>query len=137
MSETTASSADESGRGRAGEVFLVALKLGLTSFGGPIAHLGYFERTYIRERQWLTPDEYGGLVALCQMVPGPASVGGSQLQLSSSITEGADYDRSRCPDRPAVAPMLRMPAIMSHCSAKTALTQSITLRTHAERRRSR
>jgi chromate transporter len=73
MTETTASSAIETRRGSAGEVFLVALKLGLTSFGGPIAHLGYFERTYVRERQWLTPDEYGGLVALCQMVPGPAS----------------------------------------------------------------
>jgi chromate transporter len=73
MSETTASSAVESRRGNAGEVFLVALRLGLTSFGGPIAHLGYFERTYVRERQWLTPHEYGGLVALCQMVPGPAS----------------------------------------------------------------
>jgi chromate transporter len=73
MSETTASPAVESRRGSAGEVFLVALRLGLTSFGGPIAHLGYFERTYVRERQWLTPDEYGGLVALCQMVPGPAS----------------------------------------------------------------
>ena len=93
MTETTASSAVEIRRGSAGEVFLVALRLGLTSFGGPIAHLGYFERTYVRERQWLTPDEYGGLVALCQMVPGPASVGGRQLQLSSSITEGADYDR--------------------------------------------
>jgi chromate transporter len=73
MSETTASSAVKSRRGSAGEVFLVALRLGLTSFGGPIAHLGYFERTYVHERQWLTPDEYGGLVALCQMVPGPAS----------------------------------------------------------------
>jgi chromate transporter len=73
MTETTASSAVEPRRGSAGEVFLVALRLGLTSFGGPIAHLGYFERTYVRERQWLTPDEYGGLVALCQMVPGPAS----------------------------------------------------------------
>jgi Chromate transporter len=52
---------------------MVALRLGLTSFGGPIAPLGYFERTYVRERQWLTHDEYGGLVALCQMVPGPAS----------------------------------------------------------------
>jgi chromate transporter len=51
----------------------VALRLGLTSFGGPIAHLGYYERTYVRQRQWLTPDEYAGLVALCQMVPGPAS----------------------------------------------------------------
>ena len=73
MTETTASSAAEIRRGSVGEVFLVALRLGLTSFGGPIAHLGYFERTYVRERQWLTPDEYGGLVALCQMVPGPAS----------------------------------------------------------------
>jgi chromate transporter len=60
-------------RGSAVEVFLVALRLGLTSFGGPIAHLGYFERTYVRERKWLSPDEYAGLVALCQMVPGPAS----------------------------------------------------------------
>jgi chromate transporter len=73
MTETTASSGVETRRGSAGEVFLAALRLGLTSFGGPIAHLGYFERTYVRERQWLTPDEYGGLVALCQMVPGPAS----------------------------------------------------------------
>jgi chromate transporter len=60
-------------RGTAGEVFLVALRLGLTSFGGPIAHLGYYERTYVRQRQWLSADEYAGIVALCQMVPGPAS----------------------------------------------------------------
>jgi chromate transporter len=73
MIETTASSAVASRPGSVAEVFLVALRLGLTSFGGPIAHLGYFERTYVRERKWLTPDEYGGLVALCQMVPGPAS----------------------------------------------------------------
>jgi chromate transporter len=73
MSETAASSAVEPGRGSAGEVFSVALRLGLTSFGGPIAHLGYYERTYVRQRQWLSPDEYAGLVALCQMVPGPAS----------------------------------------------------------------
>jgi chromate transporter len=73
MSETAASSAVELRRGTVGEVFGVALRLGLTSFGGPIAHLGYYERTYVRQRQWLTPDEYAGLVALCQMVPGPAS----------------------------------------------------------------
>src|SRR5271165_3306564 len=73
MTETTASSAVASRPGSVAEVFLVALRLGLTSFGGPIAHLGYFERTYVRERKWLTPDEYGGLVALCQMVPGPTS----------------------------------------------------------------
>jgi chromate transporter len=68
-----ASAAVAARRGSAGEVFRVALRLGLTSFGGPIAHLGYYERTYVRERQWLSPEEYGGLVALCQMVPGPAS----------------------------------------------------------------
>ncbi len=73
MSETIASSPTEVRRGSAGEVFRVALRLGLTSFGGPIAHLGYYERTYVKERQWLSPDEYAGLVALCQMVPGPAS----------------------------------------------------------------
>ena len=73
MTETAVSPVVEPRRGRAAEVFAVALRLGLTSFGGPIAHLGYFERTYVRERQWLPPDEYGGLVALCQMVPGPAS----------------------------------------------------------------
>jgi chromate transporter len=73
MTETAASPVVEPRRGSAAEVFSVALRLGLTSFGGPIAHLGYYERTYVRERQWLTPEEYGGLVALCQMVPGPAS----------------------------------------------------------------
>ena len=60
-------------RGGALEVFAVALGLGLTSFGGPIAHLGYFERTYVRRRRWLSSDDYAGLVALCQMAPGPTS----------------------------------------------------------------
>jgi chromate transporter len=73
MSETATSAGVEGRRGSAGEVFRVALRLGLTSFGGPIAHLGYYERTYVRQRQWLSTDEYAGLVALCQMVPGPAS----------------------------------------------------------------
>jgi chromate transporter len=73
MIEATVSSGVEPGHGSAGEVFRAALRLGLTSFGGPIAHLGYFERTYVKERRWLGPDEYAGLVALCQMMPGPAS----------------------------------------------------------------
>jgi len=60
-------------RGGALEVFAVALGLGLTSFGGPVAHLGYFERTYVQRRGWLSSDDYAGLVALCQMLPGPAS----------------------------------------------------------------
>jgi chromate transporter len=54
-------------------VFATSLRLGLTSFGGPIAHLGYFERTYVRELGWLTPEEYAGIVALCQLLPGPTS----------------------------------------------------------------
>ena len=55
------------------EVFWVALKLGLTSFGGPIAHLGYYERTYVRERRWLSGEQFGALVSLCQLLPGPTS----------------------------------------------------------------
>ena len=51
----------------------VALQLGLTSCGGPIAHLGYFERTYVRQRGWLSEQHYGALVALCQILPGPTS----------------------------------------------------------------
>jgi chromate transporter len=57
----------------AGEVFSAALLLGLTSFGGPIAHLGYFEREYVQRLRWLRPQEYANLVALCQMLPGPTS----------------------------------------------------------------
>lgn len=60
-------------RGSPAEVFRVALGLGLTSFGGPVAHLGYFERTYVRRLGWLSAKDYAGLVALCQMLPGPAS----------------------------------------------------------------
>jgi chromate transporter len=60
-------------RGGVLEVFAVALGLGLTSFGGPIAHLGYFERVYVRRRRWLSAEDFAGLVALCQMMPGPAS----------------------------------------------------------------
>ncbi|MDR7001141.1 chromate transporter [Neobacillus niacini] len=55
------------------EVFGVALKLGLTSFGGPIAHLGYFHEEYVRKRKWLDERSYVDLVALCQFLPGPAS----------------------------------------------------------------
>jgi len=54
-------------------VFLVFLRLGLTSFGGPVAHLGYFRAEFVERRRWLTEEEYGELVALCQFLPGPAS----------------------------------------------------------------
>lgn len=62
-----------------GEVFRVALRLGLTSFGGPVAHLGYFRREYVERRGWLDEHAYGDLVALCQALPGPAS---SQLGIA-------------------------------------------------------
>jgi chromate transporter len=55
------------------EVSLVSMKLGLTSFGGPIAHLGYFHDEYVRRRKWLDEISYADLVALCQFLPGPAS----------------------------------------------------------------
>jgi chromate transporter len=55
------------------EVLLVFLKLGLTSFGGPVAHLGYFRREFVVRRAWLDDRAYADLVALCQFLPGPAS----------------------------------------------------------------
>jgi len=55
------------------EVFLVFLRLGLTSFGGPVAHLGYFREEFVARRKWLDERAYADLVALCQFLPGPAS----------------------------------------------------------------
>ncbi|KAA6175467.1 chromate efflux transporter [Pseudomonas marginalis] len=54
-------------------VFLIFLRLGLTSFGGPVAHLGYFHAEFVTRRRWLTERSYADLVALCQFLPGPAS----------------------------------------------------------------
>lgn len=55
------------------EVLLVFLKLGLTSFGGPVAHLGYFRNEFVAKRRWLDEQAYADLVSLCQFLPGPAS----------------------------------------------------------------
>ena len=55
------------------EVLLVFLKLGLTSFGGPVAHLGYFRNEFVTRRRWLDEQSYADLVSLCQFLPGPAS----------------------------------------------------------------
>ncbi|HIE61209.1 MAG: chromate transporter [Actinobacteria bacterium] len=60
-------------RGSAGEVFWAFLRLGLTSFGGPIAHLGYFRDDLVARRRWMSDKAYADLVALCQFLPGPAS----------------------------------------------------------------
>jgi len=68
-----AGNADDSRRGSALEVLGVATRLGLTSFGGPVAHLGYFREEYVRRRRWITEDAYADIVALCQLLPGPTS----------------------------------------------------------------
>ncbi len=64
------------------EVFQAFLKLGLTSFGGPIAHLGYFRTEFVVRRQWVDETGYANLVALCQFLPGPAS---SQVGFSLGV----------------------------------------------------
>ena len=72
-------------RGSAPEVFITFLKLGLTSFGGPIAHLGYFHHELIERRKWVDESVYAQLVALCQFIPGPAS---SQLGFALGLLRG-------------------------------------------------
>lgn len=59
--------------GSLAEIFLVFLRLGLTSFGGPVAHLGYFREEIVARRRWLDDATYSDMVALCQFLPGPAS----------------------------------------------------------------
>src|SRR5262249_36744265 len=68
--------------GRAVEVLLAATRLGLTSFGGPVAHLGYFRDEYVVRRRWIDERPYADLVALCQLLPGPAS---SQVGIAVGI----------------------------------------------------
>lgn len=55
------------------QIFLSFLKLGCVAFGGPVAHLGYFEEEFVRKRKWISESEYADLIALCQFLPGPAS----------------------------------------------------------------
>ena len=55
------------------EILWVTTRLGLTSFGGPIAHLGYFHEEYVKRRKWIDEQSYAELVALCQSLPGPTS----------------------------------------------------------------
>lgn len=61
------------------------LRLGLTSFGGPVAHLGYFRDEFVVRRRWLTEHSYADLVALCQFLPGPAS---SQVGMALGLMRG-------------------------------------------------
>jgi chromate transporter len=63
----------KSGAGSPLEVFWASLRLGFTSFGGPVAHLGYFQRAYVHDRRWLRREEYVAIVGLCHLLPGPTS----------------------------------------------------------------
>lgn len=66
-------------------LFLVFLRLGLTSFGGPAAHLGYFRQEFVARRRWLSEQTYADLVAMCQFLPGPSS---SQVGLAIGLIRG-------------------------------------------------
>lgn len=70
------------------EVFWAACKLGLTSFGGPIAHIGYFRDEYVVRRQWLNERAFADMVALCQFLPGPAS---SQLGMAIGVNRAGIF----------------------------------------------
>lgn len=71
-----------------GEILKASTKLGLTSFGGPTAHLGYFREEYVGKRKWLDDKAYADLVALCQFLPGPAS---SQVGISIGMLRGGIF----------------------------------------------
>ena len=74
-------------QGSVGEVFRVFLRLGLTSFGGPVAHLGYFHHEFVERRRWLDDKSYADVVALCQFLPGPAS---SQVGIAVGLSRAGD-----------------------------------------------
>ena len=67
------------------EILFISSRLGLTSFGGPIAHLGYFHNEYVCRRKWMDEKSYADLVALCQFLPGPAS---SQVGIGIGVMRG-------------------------------------------------
>lgn len=68
--------------GSVAEVFIAFLKLGLTSFGGPIAHIGYYRQAFVENRRWLSEAQFAQLLVLCQFLPGPAS---SQMGFSLGL----------------------------------------------------
>ncbi|QNH77371.1 chromate efflux transporter [Pseudomonas protegens] len=73
MADLTPASDPSATRDSPWQIFLMFLRLGLTSFGGPVAHLGYFRQEFVQRRRWLGEAAYAELVALCQFLPGPAS----------------------------------------------------------------
>ena len=79
-------------QGNAKEVFAAFTKLGLTSFGGPVAHIGYFRREFVERRRWVDDTEFARLLALCQFLPGPASSQTGKLAQRYQIGAAASPD---------------------------------------------
>ncbi len=79
------SASSNNDRSKLPEIFIAFGKLGLISFGGPIAHLGYFHSEFVQKRKWITESQYADLVALCQFLPGPAS---SQVVFALGLLRG-------------------------------------------------
>src|SRR5579864_440061 len=73
MHPAAAAPAAQQQRGSAFEVLRIFFRLGLTSFGGPVAHLGYYRAEFVERRRWLDESHFADIVALCQFLPGPAS----------------------------------------------------------------
>ena len=84
MEQDSPSSEHLTGRQPPRTVFLAFLALGLTSFGGPVAHIGYFREAFVSRRRWMDERGYADLVALCQMLPGPTS---SQVGIGIGLTK--------------------------------------------------
>jgi chromate transporter len=84
-SRMTPTSTSDPRPGTPGEVLIAFLKLGLTSFGGPVAHIGYFRQAFVQRRHWLDETSFADLVALSQFLPGPAS---SQVVFSLGLMRG-------------------------------------------------
>ena len=73
MSRAATAAQGQAGAGSVAEVLRIFLRLGLTSFGGPVAHLGYYRAEFVARRKWLDEASFADIVALCQFLPGPAS----------------------------------------------------------------
>lgn len=119
------------------EVFSAFLLLGLTSFGGPIAHLGYFRTEFVERRRWLSEQAYADLVALCQFLPGPSS---SQVGFALGLMHGLKITavaivahaiwgmaRTLCPD-PARAAIALSAIFIVKCMAPACLGCGCTTR---------
>jgi chromate transporter len=83
MREARQPDSEMSGRGSALQVLQIFIRLGFTSFGGPVAHLGYFREEFVERQKWVDEQTYADIVALCQFLPGPAS---SQVGIAIGLT---------------------------------------------------